>query len=134
MTGPSKVGFFSGFHSVDTVLASPPTYSILVNDTDPVFFYCSAPGSCLTYGMIGTINPNSTTNVTQQHQQALDSAYMLNPGEPFPAESPLPSKLPSSTAMPGMGNGSGKKELSGGAIAGICSSSSGAARNPSKTR
>jgi hypothetical protein len=119
MTGPSKVGFFSGFHSVDTVLASPPTYSILVNDTDPVFFYCSAPGSCLTYGMIGAINPNSTTNVTQQHQQALDSAYMLNPGESFPAESPLPSNLPSSTAIPGMGNGRGKKGLSGGAIAGI---------------
>jgi hypothetical protein len=119
MTGPSKVGFFSGFHSVDTVLAFPPTYSILVNDTDPVFFYCSAPGSCLTYGMIGAINPNSTTNVTKQHQQALDSAYMLNPGEPFPAESPLSSNLPSSTAMPGMGNGSGKKGLSGGAIAGI---------------
>ena len=73
MTGPQKKGFFSGFKAVDTVLASPPTYSTLVNDTNPVFFYSSAAGSCLNYGMIGAINSNSTTNVTQQHQQALDS-------------------------------------------------------------
>jgi hypothetical protein len=68
MTGPQKIGFFSGFEAVNTVLASPPTYSILVNDTNPIFFYYSAPGSCLDYGMIGAINPNTTTNVTQRHQ------------------------------------------------------------------
>jgi hypothetical protein len=107
MTGPQESGFFSGFHAVDTVLASPPTYSLLVNDTDPIFFYC------------GAINPNATTNVTKQHEQALNSVYMLNPGEPFPAESPLPSNLPSGTAMPGMGMGGGRKGMGGGAIAGI---------------
>jgi hypothetical protein len=36
MTDPQKTGFFSSFHTVDAVLASPPTYSLLVNDTDPI--------------------------------------------------------------------------------------------------
>jgi hypothetical protein len=45
---------------------------------------------------------------------------MLNSGEPFPAESPLPSNTASGTAMYGMGKemGGRKNGLSGGAIAG----------------
>ncbi|KAF1834022.1 hypothetical protein BDW02DRAFT_579891 [Decorospora gaudefroyi] len=130
MTGPDKVGFFSGFHAVSTVLSDPPTYSVLVNDTEPIFFYCSAPGSCLTYGMVGAVNPNATMSVEEQQALALESDYMLNPGEPFPAESPLPSNLPTSSAAPGAGAGAGagagvgvggnkKGGLSTGAIAGI---------------
>jgi plastocyanin len=56
-TGPEKVGFFSGFHPVDTILDDPPSWEIRVNDSNPVFFYCSAPGSCINYGMVGVINP-----------------------------------------------------------------------------
>jgi hypothetical protein len=97
MTGASKMGFFSGFQPVDTVLSSPPTYQIVINDTDPIFFYCSAPGSCLTYGMVGVINPNASASVQKQQQLALSSAYMLNPGEPFPAETPSPSDPTSAT-------------------------------------
>ncbi|EUC48652.1 hypothetical protein COCMIDRAFT_51479, partial [Bipolaris oryzae ATCC 44560] len=102
MTGASKTGFFSNFHPVDTVLSSPPIYRIVINDTDPIFFYCSAPGSCINYGMVGAINPNATASVQEQHQLALGSKYMLNPGDPFPAEeTPLsrnsPSKQPSGT-------------------------------------
>jgi hypothetical protein len=116
MTGNDKVGFFSGFNAVDKVLDNPPKYSIKINDTNPIFFYCSAPGSCITYGMVGTINPNATTSISTQRQGARDSAYMLNPGEPFPAESPLPSNLPSSTSIPVVAQ---KHDLSAGAIAGI---------------
>ena len=47
--------------------------------------------------MVGVINPNSSTSIDKQRSLALDSAYMLNPGEPFPAESPLPSNIPSSS-------------------------------------
>ncbi|KAJ4363148.1 hypothetical protein N0V83_010268 [Neocucurbitaria cava] len=117
MTGPDKQGFFSGFQPVDKVLDDPPKYTVTVNDTNPIFFYCSAPGSCITYSMVGAINPNSSTSIDTQHQLALNSTYMLNPGEPFPAESPLPSSNPASTALPG-GN-TGKKDLAAGAIAGI---------------
>jgi len=98
MTGPSKIGFFGGFHPVDTVLEKPPSYSIVINDTDPIFFYCSAAGSCTTYGMVGAINPSASTSVLKQAQLAKDSAYSLNPGDAFPPESPLPSDLPSSSA------------------------------------
>ncbi|KAF2035214.1 hypothetical protein EK21DRAFT_84835 [Setomelanomma holmii] len=118
MTGSNKAGFFSGFNPVDKVLDDPPKYSIRVNTTDPVFFYCSAPGSCITYGMVGSININSSQSIDKQRSLAMDSAYMLNPGEPFPAESPLPSINPAtSSGLPD--SGSGKKSLGTGAIAGI---------------
>jgi hypothetical protein len=94
----------------------PPTYAITVNDTSPVFFYCSAPGSCITYGMVGAINPNINTSISAQQQSAKGSTYMLNPGEPFPPESPLSSTTPSAASTPTVSKTHG---LSAGAIAGI---------------
>lgn len=81
MTGSGKTGFFSGFNPVDKVLNNPPKYSIRVNDTEPIFFYCSAPGSCITYGMVGGINLNSSMSIDKQRTLAMDSAYMLQPGK-----------------------------------------------------
>ncbi|KAH7382595.1 hypothetical protein DE146DRAFT_760433 [Phaeosphaeria sp. MPI-PUGE-AT-0046c] len=118
MTGPNKHGFFSGFNAVDKVVHDPPKYSITINDTNPIFFYCSAPGSCIKYGMVGAINPNSSTPVSTQTELARNSSYMLNPGEPFPPEAPLPSNLPSSTAVP-IAPVVQKHGLPTGAIAGI---------------
>ncbi|KAJ9649026.1 hypothetical protein H2199_000939 [Coniosporium tulheliwenetii] len=77
--------------------------NLLINDTDPIFFYCSVPGSCDDYGMVGVINPvssqrlgahrpsltakqNKTTSLETQRGLALQAAYVLNPGDPFPAE------------------------------------------------
>lgn len=97
MTGRGKVGFFSGFRPVDAILADPPSWTLKVNDTNPIFFYCSAPGSCIRYGMVAVINPNANTSLEHQRQLAKDSAYMLNPGEPFPPEG-TPSSLPSASA------------------------------------
>ncbi|KAF2791343.1 hypothetical protein K505DRAFT_225615, partial [Melanomma pulvis-pyrius CBS 109.77] len=58
MTGRGKVGFFSGFHPLMTDwLNQPPKWSVTINDTDPIFFYCSASGSCINYQMVGVINP-----------------------------------------------------------------------------
>lgn len=68
--------------------------------------------------MVGAINPNSSTSITTQQDLARNSAYMLNPGEPFPPEAPLPSNLPSSTAVP-LAPVAQKHGLSAGAIAGI---------------
>ncbi|KAF1913185.1 hypothetical protein BDU57DRAFT_581723 [Ampelomyces quisqualis] len=100
MTGTNKKGFFSGFFALDKVIDDPPKYSLKINDSAPIFFYCSAPGSCITYAMVGAINPNSSTPIEKQQQGAKDSAYMLNPGEPFPPEQPLPSNLPTSITTP----------------------------------
>jgi len=57
----TEPGFFSGFYPVDAVLDDPPKWRVLINDTNPIFFYCSAPGSCINYGMVGVINPVSFT-------------------------------------------------------------------------
>ncbi|KAF2454470.1 hypothetical protein BDY21DRAFT_104817 [Lineolata rhizophorae] len=95
MTGRGKVGFFSGFFQQDTILDDPPTWHLPINDTDPAFFYCSAPGSCTDWGMVGVINPNATVSLERQREWAEESSYQLNPGEPFPAEG---SGSPSSDA------------------------------------
>jgi hypothetical protein len=85
-TGVDKVGFFSGFRPVDAILLEPPKFTIEINDTSPIFFYCSAPGSCIGYGMVGVINPNATTSLVTQRQLARSSTFMLQPGEPWPSE------------------------------------------------
>ncbi|KAF2468442.1 uncharacterized protein BDR25DRAFT_173938, partial [Lindgomyces ingoldianus] len=86
MTGKGKVGFFSGFHPVDAVLPNPPKWTIAINDTFPIFFYCSAKGSCIDYQMVGVINPNASTSLEIQRQYAKNSSFMLQPGEQFPSE------------------------------------------------
>ncbi|KAJ4314631.1 hypothetical protein N0V94_006361 [Neodidymelliopsis sp. IMI 364377] len=50
--------------------------------------------------MVGGINLNSSMSIDKQRTLAMDSAYMLQPGEPFPAESPLPSGNPASSLLP----------------------------------
>jgi hypothetical protein len=71
--------------------------------------------------MVGAINPNASTPIAQQQRLARDSAYMLNPGEPFPLESPSPSPSATlgSSATPQPSKSREKHELSAGVIAGI---------------
>lgn len=103
---PGKASFFSGFEYVPqvrpnvsrapdsltllrTILTAlqPPSFNLTVNDTNPVYFYCSAPGSCTGFGMIGVINPENATSVDIQAAKALESgSIMLHPGESFPSE------------------------------------------------
>ncbi|KAF2755637.1 hypothetical protein EJ05DRAFT_513122 [Pseudovirgaria hyperparasitica] len=125
MTGRSKVGFFSGFKEVDVILEDPPKWSILINDTQPIFFYCSAPDSCDKWTMVGVINPNSSVSLQRQKQLAGEAQFVMQPGEPFPAEasSTLASLTDAPTNAPtGSTNGGTTNHshgLSGGAIAGI---------------
>ncbi|RDL38633.1 uncharacterized protein BP5553_02973 [Venustampulla echinocandica] len=87
MTGPGRVGFWSGFKPVQIVSNDLPSYSIKINDTNPLFFYCSAPGACLE-GMVGVINPNSTFTYTAQLNYTRNATVALSPGEAFPEETP----------------------------------------------
>ena len=134
LTGVDKVGFFSGFKQVDAILQDPPKFSVRINDTNPIFYYCSAPGSCINYAMVGVINPNSTVSLATQKQKAQNSTFMLQPGEDWPSESgpdPFPtttagssgatqsstnSSAPAGTTSAAAAHSSG---LSSGAIAGI---------------
>ena len=37
-------------------ILKPPAFQVIVNDTDPMFFYCAAPGACQNEGMVGVVN------------------------------------------------------------------------------
>lgn len=122
-TGPNKVGFFSGFQNVATITNNGPTFSIRVNDTQPIFFYCAAPGSCINNYMIGVINPNETETLAVQLDYTKNTTMQLTPGDPFPSEAAA-SATAGATSKPTSGSSSGGghsggSSLSGGAIAGI---------------
>ncbi|KFX85712.1 hypothetical protein V490_09464 [Pseudogymnoascus sp. VKM F-3557] len=130
-TGVNKVGFWSGFQPVNVVLQDvrlpklmvfvrtnslqPPQFSIVVNDTEPIFFYCSSPGACIQEGMVGVINPNSTQTLDVQLAYADNSTLMFSPGEGYPSETLTPATSPSSSSAPA----NSPITLSSGAIAGI---------------
>ncbi|KAL5385621.1 hypothetical protein DPSP01_004734 [Paraphaeosphaeria sporulosa] len=120
MTGRGKVGFWSGFHAPDALLGDPPKYTVRVNDTAPVFFYCSAPDSCTKQGMVGVVNPNASTSLAHQRDLALQASYQLSPGEPFPSEAETPSStLPNATAVQIPAPVHSSSKLGAGAIAGM---------------
>jgi len=95
--GAGYHGFWSGWEPVDVILNNPPKWSVRVNDSDPIFFYCGAPGSCIGYGMIGVINPNASTSLDHQRELALGSTFTLVPGQDWPSEEPLPSGVATTT-------------------------------------
>ncbi|CAD6452140.1 c12dab74-874d-4bee-8431-555e9fafc929 [Sclerotinia trifoliorum] len=88
-TGAGKVGFWSGFEPISIVTNDPPMYNLLINDTEPIFFYCSAPGACQD-GMIGVINPNTTQTFDVQFAYAENSTMEFSPNEYFPLETSKP--------------------------------------------
>ncbi|KAK0119122.1 hypothetical protein ONS95_007984 [Cadophora gregata] len=94
-----KQGFWSGFKPVNVVLSDPPKFSVLINDTEPIFFYCSAPGACEEDIMVGVINPNSSQTLEVQQAFAHNSTVAFSPGENFPAEvASTKSAAPSSSS------------------------------------
>ncbi|RAL12176.1 uncharacterized protein BO97DRAFT_368807 [Aspergillus homomorphus CBS 101889] len=114
-------GIFNSFNEEDGELVGPPpTWSLVVNDTEPTFFYCTAIDSCLVNGMVGVINPNETMTWEAQYEKAKTYPYMLVPGQSIPAEGSIPSSTSISSASPSASaSSSGSGGLSGGAIAGI---------------
>ncbi|KAI4845039.1 hypothetical protein E4T44_05847, partial [Aureobasidium sp. EXF-8845] len=105
--------FFSGWYNTSAVHGnSPPTWNLTINDTTPIFFYCSRLGSCLDNSMIGSINQNANFSLQAQLNSINSSDIMLQPGENVPEES-----TPSSSAAPVASHHG--VSLSNGAIAGI---------------
>ncbi|OLN85348.1 putative GPI-anchored cupredoxin-like protein 4 [Colletotrichum chlorophyti] len=116
-----RAGFYSGPQPVKAITNNMPRYRVRVNDTDPIFYYCGAPGSCYKEKMMGVINENSTQTLEKQLEAAFPLTTQIIPGEPFPTESDAPK------GSGGAGNGATSgavinnfhHSLSGGAIAGI---------------
>ncbi|KAI0012690.1 hypothetical protein F4779DRAFT_17940 [Xylariaceae sp. FL0662B] len=131
LTQSDGQGFFSGAIEQETPQNPLPSWDLLVNHTDPVFFYCSAPGSCINYSMVGVINPNDTFTLDIQKDYVKNSTFQLSPGEAFPDEAPpssttssapppsATSSTPSPSATSSAPASSGHSTLSGGGIAGI---------------
>ncbi|KAF7924384.1 uncharacterized protein EAE98_007435 [Botrytis deweyae] len=106
-TGAGKIGFWSGFEPTAIVSNNPPIFNLRINDTEPIFFYCSAPGACQE-GMVGVINANATQTFDVQFAYAENATMEFSPNEYFPLE----------TAK-AVASGSSHKSLPAGAIAGI---------------
>lgn len=121
-TGKNKTGFWSGTQWVDSV-ADITHFNITINSTEPIFYYCGAPNSCLKELMIGVINPNSTQTFAAQEQAARDSTFMVQPGQPIPKEGSASLSATGAAATATSTNTSAPAphgvHLSGGAIAGI---------------
>ncbi|PWY67241.1 hypothetical protein BO94DRAFT_479047 [Aspergillus sclerotioniger CBS 115572] len=112
-------GIFNSFNEQDgDLVGPPPTWSLVVNDTKPTFFYCTAIDSCIGNGMVGVINPNATMTWEAQYEKAKTYPYMLVPGQSMPAEGTIPpSSSATSTSTPS--SSSSHSGLSTGAIVGI---------------
>ncbi|KAF2716813.1 hypothetical protein K431DRAFT_234530 [Polychaeton citri CBS 116435] len=80
-------GFYSGFQPVaNETSVRLTTWNLTVNDTSPIWFYCGAPGSCIGWGMLGAINVVNQSEIATQIALARKANYMIEPGEPLPAE------------------------------------------------
>jgi hypothetical protein len=139
--------FYSG-QKISKTGDEKPVWTMKVYDANPVFFYwyaslhmvhlekiatnhrvtSSAPGSCLTWKMIGVINPNSTWSLENQLKfHANTTKFQLSPGDPYPEESPTlkgtttapVTPSPTSSTADNGGSGGGGSGLSAGGIAGV---------------
>ncbi|KAM0435993.1 hypothetical protein ACHAPT_002885 [Fusarium lateritium] len=115
----NREGFSSGAQKVEAITDDGPRFRVRVNNTDPIFFYCGAPGSCVKYHMMGVVNPSRNETLDKWLDKAKDVDYQLRPGEPWPTED-----LPSETASPKDSDkedddDNASSHLSPGAIAGI---------------
>jgi hypothetical protein len=109
--------WWSGFFPVEDS-SKPAEWDIVVDTTDPIWFYCSAPGSCIKYEMVGVINAeNPDRDIAAVKAGAAKADFVLSPGEPIPDES---GNVPGSqSSAPSSSNDDDSSSLSGGAIAGI---------------
>ncbi|ODQ54803.1 Cupredoxin [Saitoella complicata NRRL Y-17804] len=72
--------FWSGFMPVSNSSTSIPTYTILVNSTTPLWFYCSQGDHCQS-GMVGVINPTSNKTLEAFKASAAKATENLSPGQ-----------------------------------------------------
>jgi len=68
--GSSSQGFWSGFMPVAAESKTMPVFSILVNDTKPIWFYCATMSHC-QQGMAGVINEPEDKTLEQYKEAAM---------------------------------------------------------------
>lgn len=82
-SGNGTVGFFSGFMPVTMEDDFMPTFTVLVNDTKPIWFYCATGPHCKN-GMVGVINPpaNNPDRTIEKYREAAAGADTVAPDVP----------------------------------------------------
>ncbi|KAL8671762.1 MAG: hypothetical protein Q9168_003757, partial [Polycauliona sp. 1 TL-2023] len=110
-------GFFSGFMPVKADATMMPSYTIMVNDTKPIWYYCSQGKHC-QQKMVGVINPpamNKSRTIESFGELASKATANLSPGQSSSGTSS--SNSPSSSGSSGSGSygssGSGSYGSSG---------------------
>ncbi|KAK9248612.1 Cupredoxin [Lipomyces tetrasporus] len=98
--GAGKTGLYSGL--ITPIRNYDPTYTIRIDTTDPIWFYCPEAFHCQT-GMVGVINPGDGQSVADFSSAAENLSRNLAPAVEFGnttvgATSPVPSPSSSSSA------------------------------------
>ncbi|KAL8757144.1 MAG: hypothetical protein Q9184_004291 [Pyrenodesmia sp. 2 TL-2023] len=131
----SAVDLFSGFMPVKPTDAMRPVYTIMINDTKPIWFYCSQGKHCQD-GMVGVINPpaaNKSRTIESFTKLAKQATENLSPGQSSSSGSSSGSGSTGSSTYGSGSYGSGGSNGSSGsdsASSGSSSSSSAAAPAP----
>ncbi|KAJ1323402.1 plastocyanin [Microdochium nivale] len=114
-------GFNSGFFA-DATSSAAKTFRVTVNSTDPIWYYCSAPGHCQG-GMVGVINPPAVGNTLASYKSGAAGA----------SNSVTPPNVFGGTVVNGAGGGTGGASSSAGSPAPTGSSTGSPAGSPSGT-
>ncbi|KAH6689170.1 hypothetical protein F5X68DRAFT_255040 [Plectosphaerella plurivora] len=119
MSGIGRVGFNSGFKPVKAITTDAPRWSITINDTEPIFYFCGADGSCYKNHMIGVINPNTTQTLQKHLESAEGLTFQVLPGEPYPEEKGDDPTEPKPTPDGDGGQGTSSPPSGGGGDTGL---------------
>lgn len=86
-TANGTSSFFSGFMPVSSSDKYMPTFTILVNETTPIWYYCATGKHCES-GMAGVINPpkGNTDRTLAKYKAAAATAKTVVPGSPSGGE------------------------------------------------
>jgi len=98
-------GFFSGFFPTNGTGANAQVFSVTLNDSNPLVFYCSQNvGTHCAHGMAGVINPTVSSSLSNYQASAQNAGQAGSPPSPFGGVvGPAPSG-PTTTTPPPAGN------------------------------
>ncbi|KAI9741797.1 MAG: hypothetical protein M1834_000183 [Cirrosporium novae-zelandiae] len=118
----SVTGFYSGFMPTTLSAKTTPVYTLMINDTKPIWFYCSQATHCQA-GMVGAINVDPSANKTRTlanfKELAAKASENLSPGQSSTSSSSSSSSSGSSSS----GSSSGTSSSNSSSTSGNSSSS-----------
>jgi len=104
-----SVGFFSGAQKVAAGSVDSTVYTITVNNTSPIWFYCATAKHCQS-GMVGVINPPAGKTV-----EMFAAAAALAPNNVAPSVVQGGNLIAAASVVPPTGTGSAAAASSSGA-------------------